>query len=118
MLELSPYEFCLVIIEGQQRAPARRPMSKEVRKTLHRLTGQDFGLNVSAWAEWVRRHRRSLEGLTGEALPRITEWTSCADLGPLLALLEEKATDRQMRLFMVACCRRAWHLLDNTDPRE
>jgi hypothetical protein len=34
-----------------------------------------------------------------------TEWTSCEDPAALLAFLGDRATERKLRLFAVACCR-------------
>jgi hypothetical protein len=39
------------------------------------------------------------------------EWLACDEPRELLAALRGKASDRKLRLFACACCRRVWHLM-------
>ena len=41
------------------------------------------------------------------------QWRDCTDPRTMLALLRRRVTSRKGRLFHAACCRRAWHLLDD-----
>jgi hypothetical protein len=40
------------------------------------------------------------------------EWNTCADPRLLLDFLQDRASDRKLRLFLCACCHRLGHLLD------
>ncbi len=45
------------------------------------------------------------------------EWLAATDAQPMLAFLRDRVSDRKLRLFAVACCRRIWHLLSDDRSR-
>jgi hypothetical protein len=45
-----------------------------------------------------------------------TEWNSCNDPNAMLEYIQNRASERKLRLFGAACCRRVWRLM--TDPRH
>jgi hypothetical protein len=45
------------------------------------------------------------------------EWLDSEDLRPMLAWLRGRASERKLRLFACACCRRVWHLLHHPVSR-
>jgi hypothetical protein len=46
------------------------------------------------------------------------EWLACEDPVPMLEFLRGKASDRKLRLFACACCRRVRHLLPDRRSRK
>ena len=46
------------------------------------------------------------------------EWVACTDPVPMLDFLRDRASDRKLRLFACACCRRIWHLLGDEGSRR
>ena len=44
------------------------------------------------------------------------EWLGCTNPEPMLELLRGRVSDRELRFFAAACCRRIWPLL--TDKRS
>ena len=46
------------------------------------------------------------------------EWNACDELKQMLPLLWRRVSERKIRLFSVACCRRIWHLYRKPAVRE
>ena len=46
------------------------------------------------------------------------EWRACGDPAPMLGWLGGRVSDRQLRLFAVACCRHIWPLLADDRARR
>jgi hypothetical protein len=46
-----------------------------------------------------------------------SEWLTCTDPARMLEHVEPGASERKLRLFASACCRRIWHLLPEADSR-
>jgi hypothetical protein len=47
-----------------------------------------------------------------------SKWLTCKDPTPMLVFLRDKASERKLRLFAVACCRRIWNLIPDKPGRE
>src|SRR5262252_5405056 len=63
---------------------------------------------VTSWTcSWARS-----DAVTGQ------EWLSCTDPAPMLEALRATASERKVRLFAAACCRRIWRLLPGERGRE
>ena len=46
------------------------------------------------------------------------EWNACDDPRPMLEFLRDRASERKLRLFGVACVRRVWPLLTHEESRR
>jgi hypothetical protein len=49
---------------------------------------------------------------------RASQWRECENPDTMLALLGGEASQRRLRLFSAACCRRVWHLLEEPAFRQ
>jgi hypothetical protein len=47
-----------------------------------------------------------------------SKWFTCDDPTPMMVFLRDKATERKLRLFAVACCRRIWNLIPDKPGHE
>jgi hypothetical protein len=46
------------------------------------------------------------------------EWMACTDPSKMLEFLRGEASERKLRLFACACCRRFWHLVEDERSRR
>jgi hypothetical protein len=58
------------------------------------------------------------EGMSGEKTVIEAEWLACTDPQKMLEFLKHKASERKLRLFACACCRRIWLLLIDQPSRD
>jgi hypothetical protein len=56
-------------------------------------------------------------GTSGETPMTEAEWLTCTDPRMMLAFLQGKTSQRKLRLFVCACCRRIWQLLNDQQNR-
>jgi hypothetical protein len=47
-----------------------------------------------------------------------SEWLECTDPTPMLEFLRGKASDRKLRLLLVSCCRKLFHLIPDSFIRR
>jgi hypothetical protein len=68
----------------------------------------------------VGRHARGAiqEGCAGDQVMTEEEWLVASRPLKLLGSIRDRLTDRKLRLFACACCRRVWHLLPDPANRD
>jgi hypothetical protein len=60
-----PHRIFMMSLQGVKKLAGRPlPTKEEAAASLRRLTGQDFGEDADAWAEWLKHHRKGLYKLT------------------------------------------------------
>jgi hypothetical protein len=47
-----------------------------------------------------------------------SKWLTCEDPTPMLVFLRDKVSERKLRLFAAACCRRIWNLIPDKPGHE
>lgn len=67
----------------------------------------DTGAEPGYAANWTT------EGTSGETTVTEAEWLNCIDLQMLLDYLPGRASHRKVRLYVCACCRRNWPLIED-----
>jgi hypothetical protein len=60
-MRLLPHTLWMMALRGRVALRGRPlPTPAEAAAELRELTGQDFGLDVERWAQWIRANRREL----------------------------------------------------------
>jgi hypothetical protein len=57
------------------------------------------------------------EGTSGEKTVTEAEWLTATDPEEMLGFLQDKTSDRKLRLFACACCRAVWDLITDSDAQ-
>src|SRR5438093_6093147 len=71
------------------------------------------GLTAGLIPVFCKRGRDERRVLVTEA-----EWLGCTDPDSMLEFLRGRASERKLRLFACACCRRIWHLMPEERSRR
>ena len=96
---------------------------------LEKLVGPSWTYPSSRWLgpDYLRPRRRTRISRPGRLETDFqqstndmndVEWLHCSDPSAMIDTLRNAATDRSLRRFMTAVCRRIWHLLSDNGSRQ